>query len=224
MTDDTIAVYVRVSTDDQSLERQLDATYTYAQDRLDADLSAIETYRDKSTGTDTSRDGYRALLADAEAGEVDAVVAKSVSRIARSIRDLDRTVERLADAGVAVHLLDEGFVLDPDDDDPMQRAMLRLMGVFAELEADLAQQRTREGLAARMSSDDYHHGPPPIGFDKNDGQLIEAGNYHTVCEILQQVADGDLSKRKAASELGTTRTTVRAAITERPELYGLVDG
>lgn len=216
-----LATYVRVSTQDQSLERQLTATHEYAIDRLGVDRSAIETYRDKSTGTNTSRDGYQDMVAAAEAGEFDAIVVKSISRIARSIRDLERTVERLRDSDVALHIIDEGFVLDPTDDDPMQRAMFRLMGVFAELEADLAQQRTKEGLAARMQNEDYHHGPPPIGFTKDDGRLIESDDYHRVCAILDQVARGDLSKRKAARELDTTRKTVRSAINERPELYGL---
>ena len=217
----TVATYVRVSTQDQSLERQLTATHEYAIDRLDVDRSDIETYRDKSTGTNTSRDGYQDMVAAAEAGEFDAIVVKSISRIARSIRDLERTVERLRDSDVALHIIDEGFVLDPTDDDPMQRAMFRLMGVFAELEADLAQQRTKEGLAARMSNDDYHHGPPPIGFTKEDGHLIEADNYDHVVTVLDMVQKDELSKRKAASELDTSRATIRNALNERPELYGL---
>jgi len=39
-----IATYHRVSTDDQSLERQRDATSTYVQDRLDTPLDSIEFY------------------------------------------------------------------------------------------------------------------------------------------------------------------------------------
>ena len=42
-----IATYHRVSTDDQSLERQRDATSTYVQDRLDTPLDSIEFYEDK---------------------------------------------------------------------------------------------------------------------------------------------------------------------------------
>jgi hypothetical protein len=49
--------------------------------------------------------------------------------------DLERTADRLVDAcGVEVR---ERLTVSPDEDDPFNRAMFRLLGVFAELEADL---------------------------------------------------------------------------------------
>jgi len=215
-----IACYCRVSTADQDLKRQVSAAREYALDRLGADPGELELYRDKSTGTDTARDGYKRLIDGVEAGEVDAVVVKSVSRISRSIRDLDRTVDRLTDAGVSVHFIDEGLTMDPDSDDPMQRAMFRLMGVFAELEADMIQQRTREGLAARMDNDDYHHGRAPLGFEKDDGRLVEGEAYERVVAVLDMVEKDDMSKRQAARELDTSRPTIDRAL-DRGELYGL---
>lgn len=157
---------------DQNLECQLESRHEYAQNRLDGDLSEIVTYRDKSTGTNTSRDGYRELMADAEAGELDTVVAHSITRVSRSIRDLERTVDRLADAGTDLHILSESLVMKPDDEDPAQKALFRLLGVFAEFEDEMAQKRTREGIAARMQNEEYHHGPAPLGVEEDDGQLI----------------------------------------------------
>ena len=216
-----IGVYCRVSTQDQNLDRQVTATYEYAQDRLGASLGAIEEYRDKSTGTNTSRKDYRRLMADVEAGEVGTVVVKSISRIARSIRDLDRTAERIRDAGAELHIIDEGLVMRPDEDDPYQNALFRLLGVFAQLEAEMAQQRTREGIAARKNSDgEYHHGRAPLGFDKEDGHLIEGENYDSVVSTLDMVQKGELSKRAAARDLGCGRPTVDRAL-ERAGLYGL---
>lgn len=214
------ATYVRVSTEDQSLERQLTATREYARE-LGADVASIETYRDKSTGTDTDRSGYRELMAGVDAGMYDAVVVHSVSRISRSIRDLDQIVERIVETNeTALHILSEGFDIRPDDDDPYQRAMLRLLGVFAELEADMAQKRTKEGIRARMQNDEYHHGPAPLGFVKNDGQLIEASDFDRVRSVLELVDDDELSKRKAAAELDTSRRTINRSL-DRLELYGL---
>lgn len=215
-----IACYCRVSTTDQNLDRQREATAEYAQRRLDADLADLTIYTDKSTGTDVKRDGYKSLMADVEGGDVDVVVANSVSRIARSIRDLDRTAERLTEAGAELHIISEGLVMRPDEDDPYQRALFQLLGVFAELEANMAQQRTKEGIAVRQREEDYHHGRAPLGFTKNDGHLVEADNYDQVCSVLDMVAKDDLSKRKAARELDTSRATVNRAL-ERGELYGL---
>ena len=213
----TVANYVRVSTEDQDLERQLEATLEYAE-QLGAN-QAIETFRDKSTGTDTDRREFQELLDRAE--EFDAIVVNSVSRLARSVRDFEDVVDRIVDdAGTELHIINEGFELTPDDSDPYQRAMLQMLSVFAELEAEMAQARTREGLRTRMQNDEYHHGPAPLGFEKNDGRLIEAANFDHVAVTLQEVADDRLSKRKAAQELDCARATINRAL-DRAELYGI---
>ena len=217
----SVACYCRVSTADQNLDRQLDATQDYARTTFGADLADIAVYRDKSTGTNTNRDGYREMMVAAENGDLDAVVAHEISRVCRSISDLERTVDRLVDAcGVELHIVSEGLTISPDKDDPFNRAMFRLLGVFAELEADLRQQNTKEGIAARQKNEDYHHGPAPLGFEKDDGHLVESENYQQVVGVLDMVQKGDLSKRKAASELGTSRPTINRAL-ERVKLYGI---
>ena len=216
-----IAAYVRVSTADQNLDRQLEATHGYAVEELGVDPSSIEVYRDKSTGTDFERSGYQRLLEDADGGRVDAVVVHEVSRVARSISDLERTVERLRNAGVAVHIVSERMVLRPESEDPYQRALFQMLGVFAELDAKIKRQNIRQGIAARQESEDYHHGPAPLGFEKDNGNLVENGNYHRVCEILEHVARDEISQRQAASELDCGRKTIRRAVNERANLYGL---
>ena len=218
----SIAQYHRVSTPDQKLDRQRSATAQYATNTLGASLNDLVRYEDKSTGTDTDRSGYIDMMAAVEAGELDIIVAKSVSRLARSIRDLDRTVERIVEEnGVELHIISEGFQIRPGDNDPFQKAMLRLLGVFAELEAEMAQQRAKEGIAVRQKDEEYRHGPAPLGFAKDDGHLVEAPEYDEVVQVLQDVMEGKLSKRKAAAKLDTTRTTIRTSIEDRPELYGL---
>ena len=217
----TVACYTRVSTADQNLDRQLTATREYAADRLGANLADLEVYRDKSTGTDTDRSGYRSLMHDAEAGVVDAVVVHEVSRVARSISDLERTAERLREADVELHVVSEGLEMRPDEEDPYQRALFQMLGVFGELEAKIKRQNIREGIAARQESDEYRHGPAPLGFEKDNGRLVEAANYQRVCEVLDQVIREEMSKRQAARELHTSRKTVRRAVEERGELYGL---
>jgi DNA invertase Pin-like site-specific DNA recombinase len=112
------------------------------------------------------------------------------------------------------------LTLRPDDDDPYQTALFQLLGVFAELEANMAQQRTKEGLAARMQQDDYHHGRAPLGFEKDDGLLVESEDYHDVVAVLEGVVKDEVSKRKAAERLGTSRPTINRAL-DRGELYGL---
>ena len=160
------------------------------------------------------------MMDDVEAGNVEAVIVHSVSRISRSIRDLDRTVERIVeDSETALHIISEGFHLVPGEDDPYQTAMLQLLGVFAELEASMAQKRTKEGIAARQNDPEYHHGPAPLGFQKKDGRLIESDQYDAVVSTLEMIQKGELSKRQAATELNTSRRTINRSL-ERSEVYG----
>ena len=97
---------------------------------------------------------------------------------------------------------------------------MQIVGAFAEWQARVNQMNTKEGIAARQQEEDYHHGRPPLEFKKDDGRLIEEENYDQVCAVLNMVQKGDFSKRKAAKELETSRTTISRA-TERTSLYGL---
>lgn len=215
-----IAGYARVSTSEQNLDRQLSSIRDYAERKFGSGLGDLEIYRDKSTGTDTDRSGYREMMADAESGEFSTVVVHSISRVSRSISDLDRTARRLENCDVALHIVSEGLQIEPDESDPFQRALFQLLGVFAEFEAEMARARTREGIAARQESEDYHHGRAPLGFQKDEGALVEADNYHDVAARLEMIRKGELSKRQAAQELDTSRKSIDRAL-ERGEMYGV---
>lgn len=217
-----IGCYCRVSTAGQNLERQLDSTTEYAEHELDADLGEIEVYRDKSTGTDTERDGYKRLMRDVERQEIEAVVVHDTTRLTRSLQDLDRIVERIVDHGAELHFVRDNLPpFSDDEEDPMARLMLQMLGAFAEWEARVKRLNTKEGIAARRNGDgEYHHGPAPLGFEKDDGELIEGDDYQRVVAVLDMVAKGELSKRKAARQLDSSRATINRAL-ERAELYGL---
>ena len=215
-----IACYCRVSTDDQNLDRQRQATSDYAKRHFDAELSDLLFYEDKSTGTDTDRSGYHDLLNDVESDNIEAVVVNSVTRLSRSFRDLDQTVDIVVDQNdVELHIVSEGLRMTGDKD-PYQTAMLNLLAVFSEFEASIIQERVREGIRTRMQNDDYHHGPAPLGFSKQDGKLIEANEFDRVRTVISMVMADELSKRKAARELDTSRRTINRCL-DRLELYNL---
>lgn len=214
------ACYVRVSTEEQNLERQLQSVQSYAEEKLDTELSDLKIFRDKSTGTDTSRSGYRDMMETLEEGDIEHVVVHEISRLARSLQDLERTVSRITDNGTAIHFVRDGLSFGDGKEQPMNRLQMQMLGAFAEWQARVKQMNTKEGIAARQQEDDYHHGRPPLGFEKNDGHLIEAENYDQVCAVLDMVQKEELSKRKAAEELASSRTTVSRAL-DRKNLYNV---
>lgn len=211
--------YHRVSTHNQNLERQTTATEDYVESEF-PDATDVRSLADADTGTNTDREDYQRLMDMVEAGEVDAIVIKDMTRIARSMRDLMRTIDVLREHDTALHFVNDPIEVRPGDDDPTQDLIIQVLGAISEFEAKITRQRIREGIAARQESDDYHHGPAPLGFDKDEGMLIEAEDYHRVCAVLEMVQADELSKRKAAKRLSSSRATIGRAL-DRAELYGL---
>jgi DNA invertase Pin-like site-specific DNA recombinase len=219
MSETNIAVYHRVSTQDQSLDRQRNSTSDYATSRFEAELSDLEVYEDKSTGTDIDRSAFTEMMEQAESGNLDAVIVKELSRLSRSLQDLQQTVERVVGQGTELHFIEENMQFTGDDD-AFSEFQLQILGAVAEFQAKLRQEAASEGLQARINSDEeYRHGPPPLGFDKQDGVLYEKESYPHVCEVLSRVNNDNMSKRKAAAELDSSRATIRRAVEDRPELY-----
>lgn len=116
--------YVRVSTEEQSLERQLQSVQSYAEEKLDTELSDLQIFRDKSTGTDTSRSGYRDMMGILEEGDVEHVVVHEISRLARSLQDLERTVSRITDNDTAIHFVRDGLSFGDGKEQPMNKLQM----------------------------------------------------------------------------------------------------
>jgi DNA invertase Pin-like site-specific DNA recombinase len=218
----TTALYCRVSTPDQNLERQHQRTKEYATDTLGVEPPPppIEVYVDKQTGTNTDRDGYRDLMRAVESGEVERVIASEVSRISRSVRDFAATVERVVDDNeVGLHILDMGIDLDPDERDPYTRAFLQVAASFAELEAEIKRDNTREGIAASRAQGKWQ-GRPPFGFDVGpEGYLTPNDDYETAIIILDELDKG-ASKRDLARRTNVSRSTIQELAKHRERYVG----
>ncbi len=136
-----VALYARVSTNDQHPEVQLADLRAYAKRRR---LRARE-YVDK--GVSGARDRRRALdsmLAAVRRRQVSAVVVTKLDRVARSVRHLTALAAELEALGVDLVVLDQAI----DTGTPAGRLLFHVLGSIAEFERDLIAERTRAGLAA----------------------------------------------------------------------------
>lgn len=212
------ALYCRVSTEEQNLDRQRNETYDYAVENLDVDPSAIEVFTDKSTGRDTDRDAFQELASTIRDGGVDRVVVLELTRLTRSMRDLSEIINEFQDHGTGLHIVDRGLDLDPHDSDPMSEAFIYLTGVFAQLEADMMKKRTLSGIRAAQEAG-KHTGRPPYGFETDaDGYLVPNENFDTALAIIERIEEQDESVRSTARHAGVARSTVRN-IVDRKDLY-----
>ncbi|MDL0144115.1 recombinase family protein [Halobacterium salinarum] len=213
-----IAIYARISTEQQDIEKQIDQLVDYTNRHYPESNPAL--FKDESTGTDTERSGYKRLMDSVE--EFDVVVVRSVSRVSRSIRDLSRIADEFEDAGTKLEFKNEPIEIDPSSDDPYSKAMFQLLGVFAELEAEMTRHRIKDSIQT-LQENGFKWGRAPLGFEKNDGELIPTSDFDNVCTVLEMVDEDEMSQRKASQRLETSRTTIRRALEDddRRQLYNL---
>ena len=100
-------------------------------------------YREYESGMKNDRVELQRLLSVVEAG--DTIVATEVSRITRSTKQLCEIIELAKDRHTKLVL--GSFVVDCTKElDPMTEGMLKMMGVFSELERNIISQRVKSGL------------------------------------------------------------------------------
>lgn len=123
--------YARVSTEQQNLDRQLDALEKYGVDMI---------FNEKMTGTKRDRPELSKMLDRMTTG--DTVVVESLSRLGRSTKDLIELVELFEQKGVHLVSLKESI----DTSTSTGRLLFTLMSAIAQFERDVIADRTREGL------------------------------------------------------------------------------
>ena len=123
--------YVRVSSIDQNTDRQELAL---------SELKVDKIFKEKISGKNTERAQLLKMLDYVREG--DSIYIESISRIARSTRDLLSIVQVLQEKKVDIISLKENI----DTTTPQGRFVLTLFGALSELERESTLQRQREGI------------------------------------------------------------------------------
>jgi DNA invertase Pin-like site-specific DNA recombinase len=136
------AIYVRVSTDKQTIENQLRELHQIAERR---GWEVVREYRDAgisgAKGRET-RPGLDEMLNDAQRRRFDIVMAWAIDRLGRSLLDLLGTIQMLEHCGVDLYLDQQAI----DTTTPAGRLMFQVTGAFAEFERSMIKQRINAGL------------------------------------------------------------------------------
>ena len=137
------ALYARVSTDRQSTENQL-RELRQAAERLGWEV--VKEFVDRGiSGAKGRKDRPQldALLKGVARKDFDVVASWSVDRLGRSLIDLVNMLQELHSTGVDLYLHQQGI----NTTTPAGKALFGMMGVFAEFERGMIQERVRAGLA-----------------------------------------------------------------------------
>ena len=137
------ALYARVSTDKQSTENQL-RELRQAAERLGWEVAHEFVDRGISGAKGrTGRPQLDAMLKGVARKDFDIVASWSVDRLGRSLIDLVNMLQELHSTGVDLYLHQQGI----NTTTPAGKALFGMMGVFAEFERGMIQERVRAGLA-----------------------------------------------------------------------------
>src|SRR5712672_2008821 len=152
------AIYLRVSTEEQTTENQ-ERELRAAAERIGHEIVAV--YRDAGISGSKGRDqrpGFDAMHKDAARRRFDVVMAWSVDRLGRSLQDLCGFLSELHSLGIDLILQRQGI----DTTTPAGKAMFQMMGVFAEFERSMIRERVNAGLK-RAKAQGKQLGRPRVG-------------------------------------------------------------
>jgi len=200
------AVYCRVSTADQSCERQERDLLAFA---ARAGYAVVGVFRETGSGSKLDRAERRKVLALARARQIDAVLVTELSRWGRSTLDLLETLRALEAQRVSVVAL-TGMTFELSS--ATGRMMATVLAGIAEFERDLLRERVRSGLAAARARGQT--------LGRRPGQRPKSDRLAP--KVLVLTAQGR-SYRLIGRELGLSKNTV-AAIVKRARDTAAVAG
>ena len=151
--------YKRVSSVDQSTERQLDG------------VPLDRVFEDKASGKNMDRPELKKALEYVRDG--DTLIIHSLDRLARNVEDLRRIVRELNEQGVSVEFVKNRLTFSGGAD-PTARLMLTMLGAFAEFERELIRERQREGIAIAKAKGVYKGRKKALGPEEAHEVVVQA--------------------------------------------------
>lgn len=186
------ALYVRVSTDEQSCDMQERDLMRLAEQR---GLEVAKVYRDEGwSGAKASRPAFDEMLRDAKRGRFSVLLTWKLDRLGRSLSNLLRLLEDLRTWNVGLVSYSESLDLDS----PSGRLMYQLISAFSEYEREIIASRVRAGMAAAKARG-KQFGRPRVAVDAGRIAKLRASGA-SWREIERNLGVSARSLRRAALE------------------------
>lgn len=165
-----VAAYARVSSSKDAMLHSLAAQVEYYSNfiRRHPGWEYVGVYADEAkTGTKDSREQFQQLLADCNAGHIDHIISKSISRMARNTVTLLETVRKLKAMGISVYFEEQNIDTGTNDGE----LMLSILASYAQEESLSASENQKWRVRQN-----FENGQPwrgfMLGYRYKDGQYI----------------------------------------------------
>lgn len=178
--------YKRVSTEDQSTERQLHGIH------LDR-----EAFVDHISGAKRDRPQLELCLLTLREGDV--LHVHSVDRLARSLVDAIDIINNVLKAGASIIIYSPFLKFSSEADNPYATFQLQLFASIAQLERSMMKERQREGIAQaklKGTKSGKPWGTPPLDMSRKDEaiELERAGNNISQIARAMKLSRGSIKK------------------------------
>ncbi len=189
-----IVGYARVSSPGQVTE----GVSLAAQEAKLRERGAVKVFVDEGiSGQKSGRPGLTAALDAACESRGSSLVVYSLSRLARSTSDALAIAKRLEKAGVALVSLSESI----DTGSAMGRCFFTVLAAIAQLEADIAGERTRMGLAFLKASGKRYTARIPFGYRLDGDNLVPDPAEQKAIKLVRRMSAKGESLQAIADEL-----------------------
>jgi DNA invertase Pin-like site-specific DNA recombinase len=184
-----VALYCRVSTEEQNVALQLNDLRPYAALRK---FTIVEEYVDLGfTGSKTSRPALDRLMKDAHKRKFDVVLVWRFDRFGRSTKHLAMALDEFR----ALNIQFISFGENIDTTTPMGAAMFTIISAMAQFERELLIERVKAGIKTAKAA------------GKHCGR-----SRASIPKVVRDLYDEGLSIRAIAAKLGVGRGSVERAL------------
>ena len=190
--DDVVAaIYVRTSSSSQrfgySIDEQLDRCWCECEA---SGWTVRYVFVDEAeSAKNTDRPQFQKMLKKAEANAFDVVVVWKLDRFCRSLVDLVKTEETLAEEGIGLQSVTERL----DTTSAVGRFNFRNLASAAELEREITSQRVKMGLHGLAKEHKWPNPFPPLGYVKTPEARLQIDSEEA--ELVREIYEMYLKKR-----------------------------
>jgi DNA invertase Pin-like site-specific DNA recombinase len=198
-----VAIYCRVSTTDQSCERQEWELCRYAER---ADFDVVGIWKEVASGAKDQRPERKKVMALAQKRAIDAILVTELTRWGRSTLDLVQSIHELQAWQVSL-IAQTGLQFDVRT--PQGKLVATLMAGLAEFERDLLRERVKSGIMAAQARG--------VVFGRRLGQRVKSDKLAP--KVMALVATGQ-SYRQIGRQLDLSKNTVMEIVKRERGMVG----
>ena len=178
--------YARVSTEEQSLNRQIDMLN---------EVGCEKIFEEKISGIKRERQELIKMLEQLRKGDL--IIVADLTRLSRSVKELFQLVEQIETKGANIKSLKESWM---DTSTPQGKLMFTIFAGISQFERDLISQRTIEGLVAARARGKKGGRPPKDEKDIKLAKKMYEEKTYSISEITKATGIGKTALYKYFKE------------------------